>query len=51
MVAASDSFGLSASATVDGLDGPASSVEGVSQLIDAIGTAIGLEPALFDLAV
>jgi len=51
-VAASDSFGLSASATVDESRlGPASSVEGVSQLIDAIGTAIGLEPALFDLAV
>ena len=52
MVAASDSFGLSASATVvESRLGPASSVEGVSQLIDAIGTAIGLEPALFDLAV
>ena len=51
-MAASDSFGLSASATVDESRlGPASSVEGVSQLIDAIGTAIGLEPALFDLAV
>ena len=31
--------------------GLASSVEGVSRLIDAIGTAIRLEPALFDLAV
>jgi hydroxypyruvate isomerase len=52
MVAASDSFGLSASATVEESRlGPAISVEGISQLSDATGTAIGLEPALFDLAV